>query len=124
VRSSARGQVWTRRYAFGDRVETVSSAKRFGRSGELEERAGPLVMRLRVFRQDQALVFESRAFLIRVGPVDLPIPSAFTPGRLRVIHEAQDARSFTFTLEARHPWFGVTFRQSCLVQDVKETVPC
>jgi hypothetical protein len=124
VRTTPKGQVWTRRYGFGRGVETVVSAKRLGRGPWLEERAGLLVMRLEVFRDGEILVFESRGFRLRLGPVEVPIPSLLTPGRMRMTHQSRTADSFTFTLEARHPWFGVTFRQVCDVHDAEEPRPC
>lgn len=117
ARTTPEGQVWTRRYRFARGVETVISTKQLGRGPWLEERAGLLVMRMKIFREGETLAFESFGFLIRLGRFELPIPDLFTPGRMRMTHEASSARAFTFTLEARHPWFGVTFREVCYVED-------
>ena len=84
----------------------------------LEERAGPLIMRLRVFEEERALVFDCIDFLLRFGPVEAPLPLVLTPGRIRVEHHDYGEGRFAFTLEARHPWFGVTFRQICELHDV------
>jgi hypothetical protein len=118
VRDDRGGQTWARRYGFARGVEAVVSAKHLGRGGAwLEERAGVLVMRLGLRRLGEALLFESQGFRLRLGPIDIPLPDVLTPGRMRMTHEALTAERFVFTLEARHPWFGVTFRQVCEVAD-------
>lgn len=50
--------------------------------------------------------------------MEIPLPLELTPGRIRVEHHDYGDGRFAFTLEARHPWFGVTFRQSCELHDV------
>jgi hypothetical protein len=106
------GEVWKRLYRFGPAAEVVASTKHTA-GAWLEERAGPVVMRLRVFVADRMLVFESVDFRFRGLGRDWPIPALFTPGRLRVTHEDRGEDQFIFTLEARHPLFGVTLHQRC-----------
>ncbi len=112
------GEAWVRRYAFAHAAETVCSVKSAGSGAWLEERAGPLVMRLRVFEHRRALVFECIDFRMRIGGFEFALPLVLTPGRIRVEHHDHGAGRFAFTLEARHPWFGLTFRQHCDLQDV------
>lgn len=118
VRQTPRGEVWTRNYDFLGREEVVRSVKHAGRGDWLEERAGPLIMRLAVFEAAGALVFECVDFLLRLGPIEIALPLALTPGRIRVEHHDYGAGRFAFTLEARHPWFGATFRQRCDLHDL------
>ena len=118
VTPSAAGETWTRIYCFDDGDEIVRSVKHAGRGAWLEERAGPLIMRLNVFEEDRALVFDCIDFQLRWGPVQVPVPLALTPGRIRVEHHDRGEGRFAFTLEARHPWFGVTFRQTCELHDI------
>jgi hypothetical protein len=118
VRAMDRGEAWTRSYGFAGAAEIVSSVKHRGVGRWLEERAGPLVMRLAVFVQDGALVFECLDFRLRFGPFEIPIPAFLTPGRIRVAHRDLSEGRFLFTLEARHPWFGMTFRQRCEMRDI------
>lgn len=124
VSTGPEGQTWRRSYGFEQRRETVVSTKHLGRGEWLEERAGVLLMRLKVFRDGPRLAFESLGFRLRLGPLQLPLPELLTPGRMLIVHEAFGPTRFVFTLEARHPWFGLTFRQTCTVEDVKETFPC
>jgi hypothetical protein len=118
VTQSAAGEAWTRIYCFAGGDEIVRSVKHAGRGAWLEERAGPLIMRLKVFEEKRALVFDCIDFLLRFGPLELPLPIELTPGRIRVEHHDFGGGRFAFTLEARHPWFGVTFRQICELRDV------
>jgi len=118
VRPHHAGEAWVRRYVFAHGAETVRSVKHAGAGAWLEERAGPLVMRLRVFEHGKALVFECMDFLIRIGGFEFELPLALTPGRIRVEHHDHGAGRFAFTLEARHPWLGLTFRQHCDLHDV------
>ena len=113
VRTEARGEVWTRTYEFAGGMEVVSSVKHAGAARWLEERAGPLIMRLSVFEESRVLVFDCRDFRLRFGPLEIPVPFVLTPGRIRVEHHDLGGGRFAFTLEARHPWLGTTFRQRC-----------
>jgi hypothetical protein len=117
VRACARGEVWTRAYRFANGAEIVSSVKHAGAGRWLEERAGALIMRLSVFEEGGALVFECLDFLLRLGTLEIFVPLVLTPGRIRVEHHDFGAGRFAFTLEARHPWFGLTFSQRCDVTD-------
>lgn len=58
VAPSSAGEASTRIYCFEGGEEIVRSVKHAGRGPWLEERAGPLIMRLRVFEERGALVFE------------------------------------------------------------------
>lgn len=118
VRGDPRGEVWTRIYHFPNGMEVVSSVKHAGDGLWLEERAGWLIMRLDVFEQDRVLVFNCRDFRLRFGPLEVAIPFVLTPGRMRVEHHDLGGGRFAFTLTARHPWFGETFRQRCDCHDV------
>src|SRR5262249_29969201 len=108
VNPTAAGESWTRIYCFEGGEEIARSVKHAGAGDWLEERAGPLVMRLAVFEERGALVFECIDFLLRLGPLELPLPLELTPGRIRVEHHDHGAGRFAFTLEAHHPWFGRT----------------
>lgn len=116
---SSAGEAWTRIYCFEGGEEIVRSVKHAGRGPWLEERAGPPIMRLAVFEERGALVFECIDFLLRIGPMEIPLPVELTPGRIRVEHHDYGDGRFAFKLEARHPWFGVTFRQSCELHNVE-----
>jgi hypothetical protein len=111
------GERWLRACDFAGHVELVTSIKRFGAGSWLEETAGHLIMRLRVFEQDGALVFLCTGFRLRLFGHDLPWPFLLGPGRIRVEHIDHGDGRFTFTLIARHPWFGTSFDQFCTMRD-------
>ncbi len=117
VERNAAGELWRRAYEFAGGHEIVRSVKQEGSGAWLEERAGPLTMRLKVFEERQALVFECMDFRLRLGRCNLALPLFATPGRIRVEHHDYGGGRFAFTLEARHPWFGVTFAQRCEMRD-------
>jgi hypothetical protein len=119
VRATADGETWIRRYRFADGEETVASVKHAGAGDWLEERAGPLIMRLAVSVENGALVFDCIDFLLRLGPLEIPVPEALTPGRIRVEHRDRGDGRFTFLLDANHPFFGRTFRQTCELHDME-----
>jgi Domain of unknown function (DUF4166) len=117
VTRSAGGEVWRRAYAFAHGDEIVRSVKQAGNGAWLEERAGPLIMRLRVFEGRGALVFECIDFRLRFAGFEMVLPIWLTPGRIRVEHHDHGGGRFAFTLEALHPWLGVTFAQRCEMRD-------
>jgi hypothetical protein len=117
VAPSAEGEMWRRLYSFPGRAELVRSIKRAGAGPWLEEGAGPLAMRLAVSEERGALVFDCIDFRLRFCGLDIALPLALTPGRIRVEHHDLGGGRFAFTLEARHPWFGRTFSQRCVMRD-------
>jgi Domain of unknown function (DUF4166) len=117
VKRTAVGEVWRRAYGFARGDEIVRSVKQAGGGAWLEERAGPLIMRLSVFEAVGALVFECLDFRLRFAGFEMILPLLLTPGRIRVEHHDHGGGRFAFTLEARHPWFGPTFAQRCEMRD-------
>ena len=90
VRAQARGEVWRRVYQFANGVEPVSSIKHAGAGPWLEERAGLLIMRLDVFEEAGALVFECMDFALRLGPASLNSLRALRPLRSNSCDELVD----------------------------------
>jgi Domain of unknown function (DUF4166) len=120
----AGGVVWERWLDLGHGRPPVliRSTKRLGADGALLECVeGGLGMVLALSEEDGALVFESRRYFLALGggAWRVPLPTLLTPGRCRVAHaeEGGDPRRFRFTLEMRHPLWGVCFRQTGLFED-------
>jgi hypothetical protein len=124
VSNDARGGVvWERRFtsSAGARQKLVRSTKLMGPNGRLiEQTDGGLAMELDVFEERGALVFQSRRYLFRAGPLCFPIPSLLTPGVCRVEHHELGGGCFRFTLKMTHPMWGVTFIQNGVFHDPKE----
>ena len=108
------GMVWERHF----RTQVVRSTKQLDADGGLLERAdGGLSMRLRVFEQDGALVFESHRFLLLLGRLRVRVPALLTPGTCRVVHADLGGGRFRFDLDMVHPLWGCTFHQSGVFAD-------
>lgn len=114
------GVVWERQFSrcSGSAARVVRSTKQPGPDGGLEEHtAGGLAMRLAVFEQGGALVFESRGYFLALGRWRVPVPAWLTPGTCRVEHHDLGAGRFIFNLTMRHRWWGETFRQTGVFLD-------
>ena len=108
------GMVWERHFD----THVVRSTKQMGADGGLLERTdGGLSMRLRVFEQDGALVFESHRFLLLLGRLRVRVPALLTPGTCRVVHADLGGGRFRFDLDMVHPLWGCTFHQSGVFAD-------
>lgn len=116
------GMSWTRatRGPLGLTFE-VRSIKRPSQDGRLLECcAGGWTMLLDVTAEESVLVFRSRQFYWRVGPVSVPIPLVVTPGVAEVRHTDLGQSRFRFTLSFDHPLFGRTVFQDGVFDDPRE----
>ena len=116
------GMSWTRIYrgplglAF-----KVHSIKRPSQDGGLFECcAGGWTMLLDVFADHGSLVFRSRSFFWRCGPLSVPLPILLTPGVAEVRHTDLGDGCFRFTLSFNHPWLGRTIFQDGVFKDPQE----
>jgi hypothetical protein len=113
------GVSWARLYhgPFG-LVFAVRSIKRLAEDGRLLECCGGgWTMLLDLEVEDGVLVFRSRKFFWRMGPISVPIALPLTPGRAEIRHEDLGGGRFRFTLTFDHPWFGRTLEQDGIFQD-------
>ena len=117
--SASGGQIWTRicarRHGF---PQVIHSAKRFAGPTGLEEYVGfGLSMALKVSVGNDALVFTSEGYALRLGRLRLSLPAWLTPGELTVTHSDLGCGLFRFTLEIIHPRFGRLLRQSAVFRE-------
>ena len=107
------GQVWTRLYARPNGFpQIVHSSKRFAGATGLEEYVGHGIgMALHVAVEDAALIFRSAFYFLAIGERRLRMPRLASPGDLTVTHRELGGGRFAFTLELRHPLFGLLLRQ-------------
>jgi hypothetical protein len=113
------GQIWTRLYARRKGFpQVIHSSKRFSGSTGLEELVGGGIgMALTVHVEHGALVFRSAHYFVRIGWLEMTLPTWLTPGALTVTHaEDQDGR-FSFLLEVVHPQFGRIVRQLAIFRE-------
>lgn len=114
-----RGQYWTRQY--GRRhgfPQVIHSCKRFAGPTGLEEYLGlgiGIALRLRV--ADEALLFESDHYFVRVAGLRMRIPDWAAPGALTIGHVDLGEGRFAFTLDLGHPWFGELLHQLAVFAD-------
>ncbi len=119
VRPVANGMSWARLYRgpFGIRF-AVRSVKRLADDGRLLECCGGgWTMLLDLDVADGALIFRSRQFFWRLGPISIPFALALTPGQAEIRHEDLGNGRFRFTLTFDHPWFGRTLEQDGIFED-------
>jgi len=113
------GQIWTRicsrRNGF---PQVIHSSKRFEGPTGLEEYVGfGVSMGLCIFVENEALLFRSAGYSIRLGRLRMPLPEWLTPGDLTVSHSDLGGGAFRFTLEIVHPRFGMLLRQSAVFRE-------
>jgi hypothetical protein len=113
------GQVWTRIYARRNGFpQVIHSSKRFAGPTGLEEYVGFGVgMALRIWVDDQALLFRSAGYFLGIGRLKFWLPALFTPGVLTATHTDLVDGEFRFTLEINHPRFGMLVRQSAVFRE-------
>lgn len=113
------GQFWTRHYGrHRGYPQIISSAKRFAGPTGLEEHiGGGIGVALRLAVVGEALLFISDHYFLALGPHRVRLPRWMMPGTLTVGHIDCDAGWFAFTLELKHPWFGVLIAQTAMFRD-------
>jgi len=117
----AGGMSWARRYRgpFGIGF-AVRSIKRLADDGRLLECCGGgWTMLLDLDVEAGALVFRSRKFFWRCGPISIPFALPLTPGQAEIRHEDLGSGRFRFALSFDHPWFGRTVEQDGIFEDPK-----
>lgn len=117
-------QYWTRSYnRAGHFPQTIHSVKRFAGPTGLEEYLGFGVgIALRLDVVDQALLFVSDHYFIKIGGLRLRLPRWIEPGALTVSHidcgtDAEGRGRFAFVLELQHPQLGELFHQLAVFSD-------
>lgn len=115
------GQTWTRLYVRRKGFpQVIHSSKQFSGPTGLEEYVTPRVgMALSVHAENEALVFRSRTYFVRLGKRRIPLPFWFTPGAITVTHAECGDGQFLFVLDVEHPLFGRIIRQIAAFREVK-----
>ncbi len=117
--SSGRAQYWMRQYGRRDRFpQVVHSAKRFAGPTGLEEYLGlGIGIALALDTADDALLFESDHYFVKLGGLRLRCPAWLAPGRLVIGHVDLGGGRFAFTLDLIHPWLGELIHQRAVFAD-------
>ncbi len=116
------GQIWTRLYARRRGFpQIIHSSKRFAGPTGIEEYLGRGVgMALGISARNGMLMFRSDHYFVQIFGRRLRLPRWLSPGDMTVTHAERSDGRFEFTLEVKHPRFGVMIRQSVAF---RESVP-
>ncbi len=111
--TAAGGQIWTRLYARRRGFpQIIHSSKRFAGPTGIEEYLGHgFGMALRIGAHNGMLVFRSDHYFLQIFGRRLRVPRWLAPGEMTVTHAERGDGRFEFTLEVKHPRFGVMIRQ-------------
>jgi len=109
-----KGMTWDRFYFYPNRrVNRVKSTKCIRKNTGLIEVVGfGFGMYLKVFEQNNAIVFESTRFFLQIGRFKITIPRLLTPGKTTVKQQALDGVSFRFSLDVMHPIIKQVYYQT------------
>jgi len=113
------GQIWTRLYARKNGFpQVIHSAKCFsGRTGLEEYVTARVGMALTVHVEQDALVFRSAGYFVRVGERRIALPAWLAPGAITVTHAECGEGEFLFVLDVVHPRFGHIIEQIATFRD-------
>ena len=106
---------WHRTFEFEDgSTQVIETTKLVDRQHGLLDAVGArgeklLATRMRVWTEGESLHFASTGYILRIGGVNIPIPSLFTPGRLHAEHRDLGDGTFMYVLKFHHPVWGDTF---------------
>lgn len=116
------GQVWTRLYGRrGGFPHVVHSAKRFAGPTGLEELLpGGFGMALTLRVKERVLEFRSAGYFVTLFGRRFALPDSLSPGALTVGHRDLGGGAFEFTLDLRHPRFGLLIRQTTRFHDMED----
>ena len=119
------GVRWERIFAYLGRapLSIVSLKLATPDGGLLEVTRGGIGMRLALGVEDQALVFRSTGYFLRIGRWLAPLPDFLTPGRCTVVHRDLGGGRFRFSLSFDHPLAGETILNGGEFQDPSEGGP-
>ena len=116
------GQIWTRIYGRKTGFpQIINSVKRFSGPTGLEEHIGfGISIALHSSIENDALVFSSAAYLLKIMSWQFKLPRWLSPGELRVEHRDLGSGEFRFSLSLKHTVFGELLYQSGLYHDQSE----
>ncbi|MFT6908055.1 MAG: hypothetical protein ACJAS1_004743 [Oleiphilaceae bacterium] len=109
-----KGMTWDRFYSYPNRsMNRVKSTKCIRNNTGLIELVGfGFGMHLKVFEQNNSIVFKSTRFFWQIGSLKITIPRFLTPGTTTVKQQALDGGSFRFSLDVIHPIFKQVYYQT------------
>lgn len=115
------GQFWIRQYCRSSGFpQMVSSSKRFDGPTGLEEYIGyGIGIALRLESTEQALLFKSDCYFVKIDRWRVPLPKWICPGNLVIAHEELVGGQFRFSLVLSHRLLGEVIRQDAVFRDAE-----
>jgi hypothetical protein len=113
------GQIWTRLYARRDGFpQIIHSSKRFAGPTGIEEYLGRgFGIALCCDVRNGALVFRSQSYFLQIFGKRVQLPDWLSPGAMTVAHAERNDGQFEFSLEVRHPRFGLLVSQLAVFRE-------
>lgn len=105
-------QYWRRTISFPDgKVIYFNSFWVAAGGNQLIEYVNPwLGLRMAVHVEDGSLHYRGVSFVLKLGPLRLPIPEWLVLGHTRIVEVASGERHFAMDFRLTHPLFGQVFR--------------
>ena len=105
-------QRWKRTVTFQDDKQIFfKSHWQYAGDDELIEYVSPLVgLRMKVSVRDSKLYYEGVHYVIKLGPVKIPLPEWLILGHTTIEEVGQDDGHFTMDFRLKHPLFGQIYR--------------
>ncbi|MFC3531578.1 DUF4166 domain-containing protein [Vogesella facilis] len=106
-------QRWQRRIVFPDgKVLRFDSCWEAGKHGQLIEYVNPLLgLAMTPYVVGQQLHYRGESFIVRLGPVRLPLPE-WLLGHTSIVEQALDDSRFAMDFRLTHPLLGEVYRYS------------
>ncbi len=107
-------------YLFKQRIYQLKESKHVqftshmseDKPGEIMEYVGAgLGMKLTVFEKEGNLHIKSDGYFLKIGPVKIPMPSIFTPGKTYLTHINENKEKFRIRIDINHCLLGKMFIQ-------------
>jgi hypothetical protein len=113
VRKDVQGELqhWQRTMSYGDgQTLTFNSRWAWAGGNRLIEWVNPFLgLQMAVQVHEGNLHYEGMCFVLRLGPLQLPIPEALLLGHTRIVETALDDNRFAMDFRLIHPILGQTF---------------
>ncbi len=107
-------QYWRRTISYPDgKVVNFNSFWVSAGDNQLIEFVNPVLgLQMAAYVEDAQLHYRGIKFIVKIGPVLLPVPECLVLGRTSIVEAAVDESHFAMDFRVTHPLFGLVFRYS------------
>jgi hypothetical protein len=109
--SNSKAMYWYRTLHFPNRSPVIfqSRMEHLKENKIVEYVRYGLGIRMALFEEDQALVYKSQGYILKLGELKLTIPDWMILGHARIVEKALTEKMLHLDFEIVHPLFGKTF---------------